>query len=133
MEGLINIGIIITYIMIGFAALTAISFGVKKILSNTKNAKKTLFTILGLVIVCIASYVFASDEVLQSYEKYKISASESKNVGMGLIMFYTLAILAVGAILYSELSKAFSKYWQVREELCQKLMPAQWLTLLSYY
>ena len=72
MEGLINIGIIITYIMIGFAALTAISFGVKKILSNTKNAKKTLFTILGLVIVCIASYVFASDEVLQSYEKYKI-------------------------------------------------------------
>ena len=108
MEGLINIGIIITYIMIGFAALTAISFGVKKILSNTKNAKKTLFTILGLVIVCIASYVFASDEVLQSYEKYKISASESKNVGMGLIMFYTLAILAVGAILYSELSKVFS-------------------------
>ena len=73
MEGLINIGIIITYIMIGFAALTAISFGVKKILSNTKNAKKTLFTILCLVIVCIASYVFASDEVLQSYEKYKIS------------------------------------------------------------
>lgn len=109
MESLINIGIIITYIMIGFAALTAISFGVKKILSNTKNAKKTLFTILGLVIVCIASYVFASGEVLQSYEKYKISASESKNVGMGLIMFYTLAILAVGAILYSELSKAFSK------------------------
>ena len=109
MEVLINIGIIITYIMIGFAALTAISFGVKKILSNTKNAKKTLITILGLVIVCIASYVFASDEVLQSYEKYKISASESKNVGMGLIMFYTLAILAVGAILYSELSKVFSK------------------------
>ena len=56
--------------MIGFAALTAISFGVKKILSNTKNAKKSPFTILGLVIVCIASYVFASDEVLQSYEKY---------------------------------------------------------------
>ena len=25
---------------------------------------------------------------------------ESKNVGMGLIMFYTLAALAVGAILY---------------------------------
>ena len=109
MEGLINIGIILTYIMIGFAALTAVSFGVKKILSNTKNAKKTLYTILGLVVVCVASYVFASDEVLQSYEKYKISSTESKNVGMGLIMFYTLAALAVGAILYSELSKAFSK------------------------
>ena len=104
-----NIGIILTYIMIGFAALTALSFGVKKILSNTKNAKKTLYTILGLLVVCIASYVFASDEVLQSYEKYKISSAESKNVGMGLIMFYSLAFLAVGAILYSELSKLFSR------------------------
>ena len=49
MEGIINIGIILTYTMIGFAALTALSFGVKKIISNTKNAKKTLYTILGSV------------------------------------------------------------------------------------
>ena len=109
MDSLINIGIIITYIMIGSAALTAISFGVKKMLSNTKNAKKTLYTILGLIVVCIVSYLIASDEILNSYEKYKISASQSKNVGMGLIMFYILFILAVGAILYSELSKSFSK------------------------
>ncbi|MDG2138713.1 MAG: hypothetical protein P8J77_00730 [Flavobacteriales bacterium] len=109
MDSLINIGIIITYIMIGFAALSAISFGVKKMLSNTKNAKKTLYAILGLIVVCILSYLIASDEILNSYEKYKISASESKNVGMGLIMFYILSALAVGAVLYSELSKAFSK------------------------
>ena len=109
MDSLINIGIIITYIMIGFAALSAISFGVKKMLSNTKNAKKTLYTILGLMVVCILAYLIASDEILNSYEKYKISASESKNVGMGLIMFYILSALAVGAVLYSELSKAFSK------------------------
>ena len=109
MESLINVGIIITYIMIGFAALTAILFGVKKMISNTKNAKKTLYGILGLIVVCLGSYLIASDEILQSYEKYKISASESKNVGMGLIMFYTLSVLAIGAVLYSELSKAFSK------------------------
>ena len=69
MEGLINIGIIITYIMIGFAALTAISFGVKKILSNTKNAKKTLFTILGLVIVYfIRFYSLAFNGIKSGYE-----------------------------------------------------------------
>ncbi len=78
-------------------------------LSNTKNAKKTLYAILGLIVVCILSYLIASDEILNSYEKYKISASESKNVGMGLIMFYILSALAVGAVLYAELSKAFSK------------------------
>ena len=36
MEGLINIGIILTYIMIGFAALTAVSFGVKNV-TDLKN------------------------------------------------------------------------------------------------
>ena len=59
--------------------------------------------------MCILSYLIASDEVLQSYEKYKISASQSKNVGMGLLMFYILGSLAIGAILYAELSKVFSK------------------------
>ena len=78
-------------------------------LSNTKNAKKTLYTILGLVLVSLVSYLIASDEVLQSYEKYKISASQSKNVGMGLLMFYILGSLAIASILYAELSKVFSK------------------------
>ena len=55
--------------MIGFAALTAISFGVKKILSNTKNAKKTLFTILGLVIVYfIRFYSLAFNGIKSGYE-----------------------------------------------------------------
>lgn len=78
-------------------------------LANTKNAKKTLYTILGLVLVCLVSYLIASDEVLQSYEKYKISTSQSKNVGMGLLMFYILGSLAIASILYAELSKVFSK------------------------
>ena len=109
MDNLINIGIIITYVMIVFATATTLIFGVKKMLSNTKNAKKTLYTILGLVLVFLVSYLIASDEVLQSYEKYKISTSQSKNVGMGLLMFYILGSLAIASILYAELSKVFSK------------------------
>ena len=118
MEGLINIGIIITYIMIGFAALTAISFGVKKILSNTKNAKKSLYTILGVVIICLGSYYYShyqitneldSKIVQDAYLKYKVSAKSAKFVGMGLIMFFILFVSAIGSILYSELSKVFNK------------------------
>ena len=33
-ESLINIGIILTYLMVGFAALTAIGFGIKKMIAN---------------------------------------------------------------------------------------------------
>ena len=109
MESLINIGIILTYLMVGFAALTAIGFGIKKMIQKTNNAKKTLYTIGGLVAVLIFSYIIASDEVLASYEEYKITASTAKKVGMGLTAFYLLAIGAIGAVLYAELSKAFSK------------------------
>ena len=109
MESLVNIGIILSYIMVAFAALATIGFGVQKMMQNTNNAKKTLYTVGGLVIAFIIAYVLASDEVLNSYEKYKITASSSKQVGMGLITFYFLLFGAIAAILYAELSKVFSK------------------------
>ena len=109
MESLVNIGIILGYVMVAFAALTAVGFGVKKMMQKTNNAKKTLYTIGGLVAVLIFSYLISSDEVLGSYEKYEITASTVKKVGMGLNTFYLLAIGAIGAILYAELSKVFSK------------------------
>tara|TARA_B100001540_G_scaffold316080_1_gene344980 strand:- start:1172 stop:1501 length:330 start_codon:yes stop_codon:yes gene_type:complete len=109
MESLINIGIIITYLMIGFASIFALGFAIKKILQDHKNAKKTLYTVGGLVVVLIVSYLIASDAVLSSYIKYGIDASASKQVGMGLITFYILAFSAIGAILYSEFSKISSK------------------------
>ena len=109
MESLINIGIILTYLMVGSAALIAIGFGIKKMIANTDNAKKTLYTIGGLIAVLIFAYVIASDEVLKSFEKYSISKSTSKQVGMGLITFYLLIFGGIGAVLYAELSKIFSK------------------------
>tara|TARA_B100000780_G_scaffold93315_1_gene64874 strand:- start:402 stop:731 length:330 start_codon:yes stop_codon:yes gene_type:complete len=109
MESLINWGIILTYIMVAFAAFAAIGFGIKQMMQKTNNAKKTLYTIGGLFVIIILSYVTASDEVLGSYEKYEITASTAKKVGMGLTTFYILAISAIGAVLYSELSKVFTK------------------------
>tara|TARA_B100000768_G_scaffold54834_1_gene53349 strand:+ start:303 stop:632 length:330 start_codon:yes stop_codon:yes gene_type:complete len=109
MESLINWGIILTYIMVAFAAFAAIGFGIKQMMQKTNNAKKTLYSIGGLFVIIILSYVTASDEVLGSYEKYEITASTAKKVGMGLTTFYILAISAIGAVLYSELSKVFTK------------------------
>ena len=62
-----------------------------------------------LIEFVIFSYLIASNEVLESFEKYEITASTSKQVGMGLIAFYILMLAAIGAVLYAELSKVFSK------------------------
>ena len=109
MENLINIGIILTYLMVGLAALSAIGFGIKNMIQKTGSAKKTLFTIGGLIAIIIIAYITASDEVLNEYKKYNITTSASKQVGMGLITFYILIFGAIAAVLYSELSKMFSK------------------------
>jgi len=109
MESLINIGIILTYLMVTFAALAAIGFGIKKMMQKTNNAKKTLYSIGGLLVIMLISYLMSSDEVLGSYEKYEITATTVKRVGMGLTTFYLLAIGAIGAVLYAELSKVFAK------------------------
>ena len=106
---LINIGIIITYNMILGGALAVLGFSVMQMIKTPDNAKKTLYTIGGLVVVLIISYLIASSEVLPSYEKYKITSGAAKRVGMGLNAFYFLAIGAVLTVLYTEFGKALKK------------------------
>ncbi len=106
---LINIGIIITYIMVFGAALAVLGFSVMQMMKSPKNAKETLYTVGGLVAVLIVSYALASSEVLPSYDKYNINAGAAKRVGMGLNAFYFLAIGAVVAVLYTEFGKAVKK------------------------
>ena len=106
---LINIGIIITYIMILGGALAVLGFSVMQMIKTPDNAKKTLYTIGGLVVVLIISYLIASSEVLPSYEKYKITSGAAKRVGMGLNAFYFLAIGAVLTVLYTEFGKVLKK------------------------
>jgi len=95
--------------MVAFAALAAIGFGIKKMMQKTNSAKKTLYTIGSLFVIILISYLISSNEVLGSYEKYEITATTVKRVGMGLTTFYLLAIGAIGAVLYAELSKVFTK------------------------
>jgi len=106
---LINTGIILAYLMVGFGAIAAIGFGIKKMIQSNNNLVKAGAALAGLMIVLICAYTFASDSVLTSYEEYDITASISKRVGVGLYSFYILAIGAIGAIIYAEFSKMFSK------------------------
>ena len=101
--------LIIGYVMFDIAAIAAIVFGIIKMTQDPKFAKKTLYIVGGLVVVFIIAYGLADGEVLNSYEKYKITIPSSKLVGTGIIACYILSIGAIGAIAYAELSKAFSK------------------------
>jgi len=104
--------------MVAFAALAAIGFGIKKMMQKTNNAKKTLYSIGGLLVIMLISYLMATEYVLGfiTVEQYttgnndkEILNSTAIQSGMGLIAFYILVAGAIGAVLYAELSKVFSK------------------------
>ena len=87
--------------------LLALVFSTIKLFNDNKNAKKTLAMIGGLVVVCIIAYMLASDKT--TVTSVEVSDSAVKQVGMGLITFYILIASAIGAIVYSEISKLTSK------------------------
>lgn len=98
-----NIGIILSYLMVLAGLFTIISFWVKKMIKNIANSKKTLYAIAVFTIVGLLSYFIASNEVLDSYERYNITTSVSKQVGMGLYFFYIIFGIAIITMFVSQL------------------------------
>lgn len=99
-----NYGIIICYILL-IATVAAAALGwVMELLKDPGAIKGVLIGVGILVVVGALAFMLASDS---NPSKMDISASEAKQIGAGLYAFYILAIAAVGATLYSEVSKIF--------------------------
>ena len=108
---LINAGLWITYIMIFGGALAAIAFPMMFLFKNPEKAKGALKGIVGLIAVVVISYILASGDIMEfpGSEKFGMTESSTKRVGMGLIAFYFLALGAVAAVVFAELGKLFNQ------------------------
>ena len=97
-----NYGIILTYILLAVAAITAIGFPIKYIITHPK---KVGIALGGLLAVYLIATLLASDEVTEHYTKFGVTETISKQVGTGLFLFYILGAGALISILYSEVTK----------------------------
>ena len=104
----INFAINITYLLVGSALIMIGIYSLKGLFTKSKANKKSLYTLLALILVFGISYILASPEVLDSYKKYKITNGVSKQVGMGIITFYILFVGTFIAMIYSEFSNKTS-------------------------
>ena len=100
-----NYGIILTYILLAVAAITAIGFPIKHIITHPKKAKEVGVAIGGLFAVYLIATLLASDEVTEHYAKFGVTETISKQVGTGLFLLYILGAGAIITILYSEATK----------------------------
>jgi hypothetical protein len=108
-ETVINIGIYLTYILIGAAVIGILFFSVTNIAKNPKAAKSALVGIGGLVVVFGITYALSTgaDAGMYSTDEEVVTEGTSKLVGMGLSSFYVLAALTILSILYVEVTRLF--------------------------
>ena len=103
-ESLIDIAIIVTYVLLGVATISAIVFPLLNMIKNIKKAKTTIIGLLIFAIIMFVGYSLSTDEV---YQGFNVTPFQSQLIGGSILATIMLALLAVAAIIYTEISKLF--------------------------
>ena len=108
-SGSMHFMFVITYILMAIAVIASLAFSLIHLFANPKSLKKTLYVIVGFLIVVAISYALATgtDVSIEEMAGRGIATTEStiKRIGMGLNMFFILTLIAVGAMIWGGLRK----------------------------
>lgn len=108
-NGALNAMFAITWLLLGVAVVFSVAFALKNLLSNPANLKKSLFILVGFLLVIGIGFVMASgtDVSIEEMAKRGIETDESeiKKIGAGLNVFFILTLVAVGAMLAGGVKK----------------------------
>jgi NADH:ubiquinone oxidoreductase subunit 6 (subunit J) len=98
------------YVLFIIATATALTLSIYHMAKNPKGSKKAVLYIGVLVALGVISYFMSQNTYSQlELEKYKITANSVRLVGAGLYMTYFIAIIAIGVLIYSSVSRFFTK------------------------
>ena len=97
-----------SYVLIIVGAAFGILMPLIKSLDDPKSLLKTALGIVGIVVLFFIAYSISSNEVLPKFEAspFNLTPGGSQLVGGMLITTYVLAIVALGSIVLTEVTKA---------------------------
>jgi cation transport ATPase len=101
------------YFLLGLSVVAALSLEFVNTISDKKAAKSALVGLGALGAVVLISYLFSDNEIPTFYGAQKfvedgtLTPSVSLWIGTGLIATYILSALAIGAIVWSSISRIF--------------------------
>ncbi|CAZ96487.1 hypothetical protein Q4603_01525 [Zobellia galactanivorans] len=108
-NGALNAMFMITWLLLGIAIVSSVVFALKNLFSNPASLKKSLFVVVGFLLVIGIGYVMASgtDVNIQEMADRGVSTNESeiKQIGAGINVFFILTLVAVGAMLWGGVRK----------------------------
>ena len=104
-DSLVTPFILIAYAPIAIALVFVLVFVLKNLFSSGSSLKGTLIGLGAFLAVVVISYGLASGEEVQLRDGEVLSASAVRWVEAGIYAFYILAIVAIGAMVFSGVKK----------------------------
>ena len=104
-SGIVNTFMYIAYTILALILVLVVLFTLKNIFSNAATLKSTLMGVGAFLVVGLICYFLATGVETPMKEGEVLSAGDSKLIGAGLYMFYALAIIAIGSMLFSGIKK----------------------------
>ncbi|NNE02174.1 MAG: hypothetical protein HKN52_03325 [Eudoraea sp.] len=108
-SGSMNAMFMITYLLLGIAVVSSLVFTLMNLFSNPKGLKKTLFVIVGFLLVVGIAYVLSSGTDVSADYAAMSTESTVKRIGMGLNVFFILTVVAIVSIILPGINKLFKK------------------------
>ena len=102
---MVDAGLYLTYTLFFIGLIAAVVMPIINSLGNPKSLVKTGAGIGATVVVFLIAYMFSSNEVTDVYRSFGVDEGSSQLVGGGIIMIYLLALIAIGGIIFGEISR----------------------------
>jgi NADH:ubiquinone oxidoreductase subunit 6 (subunit J) len=102
--GWIDIVLYISYIMVIVAALGAIILPLLKAAGDPKSLIRSGIGVVAILAIFVVAYAISGNEVRPTYAPFDVDAGESKLIGGAIITSYLLIFIALGSIIYTEIS-----------------------------
>jgi len=106
MESVINIGLYVSYVLLGLALLSSIVLPLINSLDDTASLIRAGIGVGIIILLYVISWAISGNEVTEAYIKRDVGEGISRAVGGALIMMYMLFLVAIVGIIYTEISKA---------------------------
>lgn len=105
-----NLGLNVSYILMGIGAAGILVASAFNLIHHPKSGIRVLIGLAVFGIIVFMGYSMSSGEVLESYYNYGVdTVKQSKFIDAELFLMYGLGVLAILAIVASEINAAIKK------------------------
>jgi hypothetical protein len=112
-SGAVHWMFMVMYLLLGIAVLISLVFTLKNLVANPQSLKKTVFVIVGFLLVVALAYVISDggDGTVEEMASRGVTTTEStvKKIGAGLNVFFILVIIAVVTMLWGAFKNVTNK------------------------